>query len=442
MRGYFHQTRNAINPFLDVICVHKKVSSILNKTAKKTQYQATTMENAVFEPTSNRMHDLLQNVIGTGHSQKFYDSNFQEVKLREGRSAADILHENCACDDFLSLARHTLVWLGEGVFGSMVYREAFRYIAGYEVALRIDVLGCSGKLRVWRSQSAQTETNVCDVVVQLLARDSFPRAHLYLKGNQQCSVSSNALSKLLESPCPSLGRINFCGSYQLTEDCLRALEGGTNPGLQVYLEKKDLSHFDPMSLQTFLRNCQGAITLLNCTVDIRLLSEVLRGESKVMELFMAPQALTDANTTGLIDALKTNKCLTEISFASNPVSDKNWIRICRAIAHHPKLQKVCLRAIRSTPSTIEGKVLRTNAVLRMLRDNYVLQHVDTPLGECDEHIQRDVILPYLKHARNIRALNDHREPMRAQLLGRAVRKVNNDPTLLWMVLSNNSGFTH
>jgi hypothetical protein len=228
----------------------------------------------------------------------------------------------------------------------------------------------------------------------------------------------------------------------LTEDCLRALEGEARPGLQVYLEKKDLSHFDPMSLQTFLRNCQGAITLLNCTVDIRLLSEVLRGESKVMELFMAHQALTDANTTGLIDALKTNKCLTEISFASNPVSDKNWIRICRAIAHHPKLQKVCLRAIRSTPSTIEGKVLRTNAVLRMLRDNYVLQHVDTPLGECDEHIQRDVILPYLKHARNIRALNDHREPMRAQLLGRAVRKVNNDPTLLWMVLSNNTGFTH
>jgi hypothetical protein len=400
------------------------------------------MEDALFEPSSNRMHHQLQNALGVDHCHEFYNSNFQEVRLRQGRSVADILHENCACDDLLSLARHTLVWLGEGVFISMVYREAFRYIAGYEVALRMDILDCWGYLRVWRSRSAQTETNVCDVVVQLLARDSFPRADLYLKGNLQCSVSSDALSKLLESPCPSLRRINFGWSYHLTEDCLRALEGETRPDLQVHLERKDLSHFDPMRLQTFLRNCQGAITLFKCTVDIRLLSEVLREDSKVTELVMAPQALNDANMTGFVDALKANKCLTEISFASNPLSDEHWIRMCQSIAQHPKLQKVCLRATRTNPSTNENKVLRTNAVVRMLRDNYVLQHVELTPSECDERIQRDVILPYLKHARNIRELNDNREPMRAQLLGRAMRKVNNDPTLLWMVLSNNTGFTH
>jgi hypothetical protein len=288
-----------------------------------------------------------------------------------------------------------------------VYREAFRYRGGYEVALRIDILDCYDNLRVWRSPSAQTETNVCDVVVQLLARDSFPRAHLYLKGNP-----SNTLSKLLESPCPSLRRINFCGSSQLTEDCLYALEGETRLHMQVYLEKKDLSHFEPMRLQTFLRKCRGAITLFNCTVDIRLLSEVLRRDSKVTELVLAPQILNDDNTTCLVDALKTNKSLTE----------------------------VCLRTIRSTLSTSEkSKVLRTNAVVGMLRDNYVLQHLDLTPSECDERMQRDVILPFLRYAQNIRELNG---PMRAQLLGRAMRKVNSDPTLLRIVLSNNTGFAY
>jgi hypothetical protein len=399
------------------------------------------MENALFERTSNRMHHLLQNASRAGHGHGFHD-NFQEVKLREGHSVTDILQHAKCTDDLLSLARHTLVWVGEGVFVSMVYREAFRCCAGYEVALRIDILGCYDNVRVWRSPSAQTESVVCDVVVQLLARASFPRAHLHLRGNLQCSVSSKALAQLLESPCPSLRRITFCGPYHLTEDYLRALEGKARPELHVYLERKDLSHFEPICLQNFLRKCRGAIALCNCTIDVCLLSEVLRRDSKVTVLVLAPQALNDTNTTCLVDALKTNRCLTEISLVSNPLGDEDWIRMCRSIAQHPKLQKVCLRTnTHSTPSRSESKIVRTSAVVSMLRDNCVLQHVDLTPSECDELVQREVILPYLRYARNIRALNDYRGPtaMRTQLLGRAMRKVNNNPTLLWMVLSNHIG---
>jgi hypothetical protein len=196
-----------------------------------------------------------------------------------------------------------------------------------------------------------------------------------------------------------------------------------------------------MRLQTFLRKCQGAIALCNCTIDLSLLSEVLRGDSKVTALVLAPQTLNDANTTCLVDALKTNRCLTEISLVSNPLGDEDWIRMCRSIAQHPKLQKVCLRTNTRSTASSESKVLRTSAVVQMLRDNYVLQQVDLTPSECDELIQRDVILPYLRYARSIRALNDYRGPtaMRTQLLARAIRKVNNNPTLLWMVLSNHAG---
>lgn len=394
------------------------------------------MENALFERTSNRMHHLLQNASRAGHGHGFYDSNFQEVKLREGHSVADILNEKCTSNDFLSLARHTLVWVAEGVFVSMVYREAFRCCAGYDVALRMDILGSYDNLRVWRSPSAQTDTIVCDVVVQLLSRASFPRAHLHLRGNPQCSVSSKALSQLLESPCPSLRRINFCGPYHLTEDYLRALEGETRPDLQIYLERKDLSHFEPMRLQTFLRKCQGTIALYNCAIDVCLLSEVLRGDSKVTALVLAPNTLNDANTTCLVDAIKTNTCLTEISLVSNPLDDEHWIRICRSIAQHPKLQEVCLRTTTLPTPSIESKVLRTRAVLHMLRDSFVLQHLDLTSSECDEQIQRDVIFPYLRYARNIRALDDYPGPRAMWTL--AMCKVNNNPTLLWMILSNHT----
>jgi hypothetical protein len=392
------------------------------------------MKDAAFEQTSNGMHHLLQNALRAGHGHGYYDSNFQEVQLREGHSAAEILNENYTCEEFLSLARHTLVWVGEGVFVSMVYREAFRYRAGYEVALRMDIMGCYDNVRVWRSPSAQTETIVCDVVVQLLARASFPRAHLHLRGNPQCSVSSNALAQLLQSPCPSLRRINFCGPYNLAEDCLRALEGGSHPDLQVSLERKDLSHLEPTRLQIFLRKCQGAITLCNCTIDFHLLSEVLRGDSKVTELVLAPQTLNDANAACLTNALKTNTCLTELSLVSNPLGDEDWIRMCQSIAQHPKLQKVCLRT--TTHPTSENKILRTSAVVRMLRDNFVLQEVDLTPSECDERIQRDVISPYLRYARNIRTLNDFggTMAMRTQLL----TQVNKNPTLLWMVISNDT----
>jgi hypothetical protein len=120
----------------------------------------------------------------------------------------------------------------------------------------------------------------------------------------------------------------------LTKDCLRAFEGESRPDWH----DSFLSFQTNISLE-FIRNCQGAIALSNCTIDVRLLSEVLRGDSKVAELVLAPQTLNDANTSRFVDALKTNKCLTEISLVSNPLGDEHWIRIGQSIAQHPKLQR-------------------------------------------------------------------------------------------------------
>jgi hypothetical protein len=73
---------------------------------------------------------------------------------------ADILHEDCTCDDFLS---YTLVWVG-GVFVSMVYRSI--PVLCRIRSLSMDILGCYDSASVALSIA---QTVVCDVVVQLLA---------------------------------------------------------------------------------------------------------------------------------------------------------------------------------------------------------------------------------------------------------------------------------
>jgi hypothetical protein len=116
--------------------------------------------------------------------------------------------------------------------------------------------------------------------------------------------------------------------------------------------------------------------------------------------------------------------------------------ICRSIERHPKLQRLCLVG---TGPTGEGTVLsaksnglRTSAIVQMIQVNGVLEEVNVTPAECDEQILSDVIDSSLFGLRkNIREVNENRcNPSREQLLGRALHRVNGDPTLLWMMLSN------
>jgi hypothetical protein len=274
----------------------------------------------------------------------------------------------------------------------------------------------SDNLCVWRSPAMQTDTTVCDRLVQLVARDDVPAAALCLRGDPQCSVSRDAvLPLLMENDCPQLACIRFAGSVVLTEDYLRLLEleGARHPILDcIAFSGKNFSHFEPMHLQDFFRRCQFDICLDQCTIDVHRLSVVLRGDSKVKRFFLAPRTLNDANTTFLVDLLDTNKSLTTVFFGSNPIGDENWIRLCRSIERHPVLKILGLLGTGPTGEgdilSAESKVLRANAIIQMIQANDELQQVNVTLAECDEQILVEVIRPYLRYARNIRRVNANR----------------------------------
>jgi hypothetical protein len=234
----------------------------------------------------------------------------------------------------------------------------------------------------------------------------------------------------------------FHPAFILTEDYLLLLEGARRP-LLLNFHWENFSHFadEPTRLQDFFRRCQIEIHLDKCTIAARHLPVVLRGHSKVVKLVLAPRTLNDDNTMFLVDLLETNKSLEEVSFGSNSIGDENLIRICRSIERHPKLQRLCLLGTGPTGEggvmSAKSKALRASAIVQMIQVNGVLEEVNVTPAECDEQILSDVIRPYLRYAKNIREVNEDRcNPLREQPLGRALRRVNDDPTLLWMILSN------
>jgi hypothetical protein len=80
----------------------------------------------------------------------------------------------------------------------------------------------------------------------------------------------------------------------------------------------------------------------------------------------------------------------------------------------------------------------------MLQTNTVLQKLYAPrygrdpqYHEFDGRILADVIRPYFRRLRHVRAFGNYRGPLYAQVLARALYKVNDSPALVWMVIRNN-----
>jgi hypothetical protein len=86
--------------------------------------------------TNNRMHHILQNITSPDGCMHGFFRQFQEVKLREGCSVADILNRT---DEFNAGAPYAY-WVGDGVF---VYNcvPGRSGVVQHEVALHAGYLG-------------------------------------------------------------------------------------------------------------------------------------------------------------------------------------------------------------------------------------------------------------------------------------------------------------
>jgi hypothetical protein len=409
--------------------------------------------NTFFVP-STRFHDLYHDFDPDDESF-FWD----EVMLRKGQSVGDLLRPGYTWEDFFVVVRKRMVWLSPEVLVETGPNTHSGYldIFGYKQVLSVETTKASegGELReVFRvrthrssthsSSSSEQAATICELLLQLLTRGDFSEVRISFLSpvrSYPC-VSSLALSKFLTN-CRGLAGIRFSQQVRLTDEYLHVLEAAASPDLRITLFESSLSEVEPRILKNFLSRDHGTTALHGCSRRIPLLSDFLRGDSSIEELHIHGDKKTvgDSDMSNLVRALATNQSLKVLRVHFNPIRDENWVVLCQSLARHPKLKTLRLVGVleSSAPSNGFEKIItrRTEAVVEMLRVNTVLEDLYLLPKDCDVHILRDVIRPYMHFLANIRALSESQRPGRAPVLARALYKANRCPALLWMLLSNN-----
>jgi hypothetical protein len=277
-----------------------------------------------------------------------------------------------------------------------------------------------------------------------MTRSNAPEMNLHF--NYFPLVSSLALSQFLEKSPSTDGTISFStvSDNVLTEDDLHLFEVSAGPHHRIVLHEMNLSQVPPAALTTFLQSCRSEIILRKCAGLLPLISDVLPGDCNIVELDLQNTDIEDEHMSSFVRALAKNKSLEDLLLESTPISDEIWPILCKSLSRHPTLGYLELRdtgprdaSQDSTERKTRRAYCRTDAILKMLQANTVLQKLYLTPGDCDERILSDIIRPYMRRLPDINALNAHRGPMRAQLLGRALHTVNDNPALVWRLLSNN-----
>jgi hypothetical protein len=436
------------------------------------------MEEAFFQPCT-RMHDSMrawnvehENDVDVDENEHYLlpeDTDFEEVELRAGagNGAYDLFHHpDFTFDEFWRLTQRKIVWMGPETFVESLDALAtdedvlaavldFRVLFGYETmfsvtpATSLDTDGDDG-LQVYSSSVTDATTTVCDYVFQLMTRSNTIWTHLQI--NILPSVSTHILSQFLSNSRSTGGTISFDLDYlsdslqEHLRDYLRALEVSTGPNHRIELHHNtNWSQLITATLANYIQRCHCAIVLRFRTYPVpSLIIDTLRGDCNIVEFHV--QLVHEID--GLVRALSENKSLVRLTFVDVRISDSSWAVLCQSLSSHPKLEY--LKLVRTFPCEVPGQhsnerlTHRTDMFLKMLQTNTVLEELNAPryardprFNEFDERILVDVIQPYFRRLRHVRTFGNYHGPLYAQVLARALYKVDNSPALVWMLIRNN-----
>jgi hypothetical protein len=161
--------------------------------------------------------------------------------------------------------------------------------------------------------------------------------------------------------------------------------------------------------------------------------DALRGNCNIAKLNIGKVPDIDE----LVRALAENKSLVRY----------NWAVLCHSLSRHPKVE--ALRHFQQydvNQYSNESKTRRTDVFLKMLQANTVLRELavhgmsvtEPHYDGFDERILVDVIQPYFRHLPHARAFGRQlRGPIYAKVLALASNKVDDSPTLTWMLIRGN-----
>lgn len=181
----------------------------------------------------------------------------------------------------------------------------------------------------------------------------------------------------------------------------------------------------------------------NLDIDEQALAEGLKGNTRVKSLELKQ---TVGHLVPFARALCENLGLEALDFGYGSIDDAGWDALCKYLAHNPpslKTLDVC-NSLPSLPFPEEPELLRRARLLAdSLRSNTVLEKIQIAwLGsDLDRELFKELIQPrldknsYPSLVRAVAKIQD--ETLRRKVFGRALYKVREDASDLWMCLHGN-----
>jgi len=263
----------------------------------------------------------------------------------------------------------------------------------------------------------------------------------------ECPVPALALSQLLTNnrKLMQLAIVGFC----LNKNLIQALEAVNWSELDIDIVTSSFTSLGKNALlKSLLRHNRGPTMLLgSCELEAELLANVIPGNTRLRRLTIsidinACDISREHSVDLFVKALAEDKGLESLSFCKVPFSDQNWSTMCQSLSRHPRLKQLQMLYFSSETEAWSAttKTSRTQQLVDMLQVNTDLCFLRWDAGQRDERLFQDEIPPrpfINNHRPYLQAIRKTPDEWRRQLVGQALAKVNENPTIQWMLLKQN-----
>jgi hypothetical protein len=378
--------------------------------------------------------------------------NFTEVELLPHLTTEDILATGITWNDFRRFAHDKFVWMTPGAYIiSSTHHFGGLYPIVVEVGAKDDSAGMCVRVRPGAA-TTQTASATCNFLIRMLA--SSEKRAVYMKGSSRplLPISGPTLSQLFEHSRGTLREVTL-REMILTEEHIRVLAIAAPQEVALVLKACKFSDDEACrnAFRHWLQSGEGPAELYRCVIDPDVLSDAMRGNSRLGKLLLSPERAStadDSELSLLVNALAENKGLTDFDAFWYAISDENWSILCRSLQKHPTLTSLDLAC--TGPKNPAGKRLfseeqktnRTLALAEMMQTNTILHTIRLFPGEFDERVFTESIQPrleanlYRPRVLAVKKEADDRS-FRQKVLGRALSCVSSNPDHIWMFLSEN-----
>jgi hypothetical protein len=221
----------------------------------------------------------------------------------------------------------------------------------------------------------------------------------------------------------------------MDENHCRVLGAYSRPGLEIELVHCRIAGVAAEALAEVVGRNPGPTNLIFCCIDNLILTNGLRGNSRLKSLtpsYSCNPSVGNQELLATASALRENGGLVDLNLRHGfSMSNETWGAICDSLKTHPTLQVVDLQENDiheeplAPPAVLE---FRIQALLDMMNVNMSLHRIHLDDYYYSEH---DLFVPYLAMNRlrsNVRATQKILIiPYRAKVLGRALLSARTDP---------------